>query len=255
MNGRPGVILPNEFAGSNPGEVRTPVLELRGLKKSFGLKPILRGVDLVLPRGECMALLGANGTGKTTLLRILAGLARPDAGRVSIEGLDSTQDAQQTRRLVGFVAHQPYLYEELTALENLLFFARMYTVAHAQERARDLLRRVGLERRLHERVSTFSRGQLQRLSWARAQLHAPRLLLLDEAETGLDQEGHELIGALLSEHTAGGGSTLFTTHQLERALALSDKIVLLAGGRVGYQAETKDLSLSALQQIYRGATR
>ncbi|MBV8822037.1 MAG: ATP-binding cassette domain-containing protein [Ktedonobacteraceae bacterium] len=107
-----------------------PVLQITGLKKNYGLKPVLRGIDLVLQPGECMVLLGANGTGKTTLLRMLAGLSKPSAGRACINGLDVVRDAQQVRHLVGFVAHQPYLYEELTALENLLFFGRMYGAEH-----------------------------------------------------------------------------------------------------------------------------
>ena len=207
-------------------------LEIKQLKKSYGLKPVLRNVNLVVQRGERMALLGANGAGKTTLLRILAGLTRPNAGTACIAGLDCVRDAQHVRALVGFVAHQPYLYEELTAWENLLFFARMYSVTHAEERARKLLQQVGLARRMHERVATFSRGQVQRLSWARALLHAPRLLLLDEPETGLDTEGTELIEALWTEHTAQGGTTLFTTHQQERALALSDCVVMLKDGKI-----------------------
>src|SRR6185312_13602298 len=200
--------------------------------------------------GESMALLGANGVGKTTLLRILAGLAKPSAGTVSIEGLDSIQDAQQIRRLVGFVAHQPNVYEELTALENLLFFGRMYGVEHTQERARHLLERVCLEKRCHERVSTFSRGQMQRLAWIRALLHSPRLLLLDEADAGLDQEGDKLVETFLAEQTAQGGSVLFTTHQFERALRLSDRIVIIAKGSVVYQGETKLLGLEGIQQAY-----
>src|SRR5205823_3634522 len=140
-------------------------------KKNYGLKPVLRGVQLTLPCGQRLALLGANGAGKTTLLRILAGLAKPDAGIVSVFGLDCRDDVQQTRPLVGLVAHQPYLYEELTALENLLFFARMYNVKHAQERARDLLHRVGVDKRVHDRKKTLSRGLVQRVAWARALLH------------------------------------------------------------------------------------
>src|SRR2546421_6142422 len=152
-----------------------PYLEITALKKSYGLKPVLRNVNLVVRRGERMALVGANGAGKTTLLRILAGLTRPDAGTACIDGQDCVQDAQHARALVGFVAHQPYLYEELTAWENLLFFARMYSVTHPKERASKLLQQVGLARRMHEHVATFSRGQVQRLSWARALLHRPRL--------------------------------------------------------------------------------
>ncbi len=228
-------------------------LEIQGLKKSFGFKPILRGIDLELYRGQCMALMGANGTGKTTFLRILAGLTKPSAGKVRVNGLDIVQDAQQVRRLVGFVAHQPYLYEELTVLENLLFFGKMYTVIDVQQRAIHLLHRVGLEKKARERVTTLSRGQVQRLSLARALLHTPQLLLLDEPDTGLDQEGHELIEAVLAEHIAKGGPALFTTHQPERALKLGDSIVLLQAGRVAFQQRTAGLALGSLQLSYAEA--
>ncbi len=193
-------------------------MNIIGLKKTYDLKPILRGIDLSIQQGERIAILGSNGTGKTTLLRILAGLTKPSAGTITIEDFDIVRDAQAVRQRVGFVAHQPYLYEELTALENLLFFGRMYNVENAQERAMTLIQRVGLEKRMRERISTFSRGQVQRLAWARALLHTPHLLLLDEPDTGLDQEGQTLIDALLQEHMGQNGTTLFTTHQLERAL-------------------------------------
>lgn len=198
-----------------------------------------------------MALLGANGTGKTTLLRILAGLIKPSAGTVSVLGLDITREAQQIRRCIGFVGHQSYLYEELTVLENLLFFARMYTIPHAQERARDLVRRIGLERRAHERVGTLSRGQLQRVALSRALLHAPHLLLLDEPDTGLDREAIELIDALLAEHITLGGSILFTTHLLERVLQQSDQIVMLSSGRVVYNRGTAGIDYNEIQRIYQ----
>jgi heme ABC exporter ATP-binding subunit CcmA len=212
--------------------VNRPFLEIAGLKKSFGPKPVLRGIDFSLCAGERMALMGANGSGKTTLLRILVGLTRPSGGTASIDGLDIVRDVQQVRHLVGFVAHQPYLYDELTALENLLFFAKMYTVKDAQQRAWQLLQEVGLEKRARERVGVLSRGQVQRLSLARALLHSPRLLLLDEPDSGLDQQGYELIESLITEHTNQGGTVLFTTHQLERARQLSDSIALLERGRI-----------------------
>ena len=233
----------------------TSMVQITNLKKNFTLKPILRGINLEIHQGERIALLGANGTGKTTLLRILAGLTQPGKGTISICGLDSTRDMHQIRRLIGFVAHQPYLYEELTALENLLFFARMYTIEHGSERARALLQRVGLERRMNERVSTFSRGLVQRLAWARALLHAPRVLLLDEPDTGMDQQGHELIDTLLNEHTLQGGCTLFTTHQLERALSIRDRIIILVAGRIVFQRSTETLDLETLQRIYQEATQ
>jgi heme exporter protein A len=225
-------------------------LEVQGLKKSFGFKPILRGVNLDVSAGERVALLGANGAGKTTLLRILAALSSPTAGTVCLNGLDSERDAQKIRRLVGFVAHTPYLYDELTGLENLLFFGKMYSVKDAKERTRQLLQRVGMEKRANERVHTLSRGQVQRLSLARALLHSPQLLLLDEPDTGLDQEGNELLAGILSEHVEQGGAVLFTTHQLERALALSDTVLILSGGRIVSRQATNELALDTMRQHY-----
>ena len=210
----------------------TPCLTVKGLKKSFSFKPVLRGIDLVLNRGQRMALLGANGTGKTTLLRILAALTTPDAGSICIDGLDIVQHAQHIRRLIGFVGHQPYLYDELTAMENLLFFGRMYTVKQTRQRANELLYKVGLEKRAQERVGALSRGQVQRLALARALLHSPRLLLLDEPDTGLDEQGNELLEALLHEHAEQDGAVLFSTHQREHALTLADTIVTLERGHI-----------------------
>jgi heme ABC exporter ATP-binding subunit CcmA len=230
-------------------------LEVKGLKKTYNLKPILRGIDIVLDQGKCMALLGANGAGKTTLLRILACLTKPVTGSVSIGGLDIGQDVQQVRLLVGFVGHQPNLYDELTIIENLLFFGRMYSVKKAPDRAATLLQQVGLARRSNERVGTLSRGQLQRLSLARALLHSPRLLLLDEPDTGLDDEGIELLEALLREHAAQGGTTLFSTHNFERAEKFSDQICMLSGGRVVYQQATTGLEAGSVRLAYQEALR
>jgi heme ABC exporter ATP-binding subunit CcmA len=224
----------------------TPYLDILGLKKSFGLKPVLRGVDVQINAGERTALLGANGAGKTTLLRILAGLVRPAAGQITIDGLDLIQQTREIRRKVGFVAHQPYLYDELTALENLLFFARMYAVEQPQTRAEHLLLRVGLHKKARERASLLSRGQLQR---------KPRLLLLDEPETGLDQEGLEVLSKLLQEHYEQGGTILFTTHDLEIALQYSDQIIMLHNGRVAYQQATTGLEKESIRQAYREVVR
>ena len=225
-------------------------LEVTGLKKSYGLKPALRGIDLRVEQGQRMALLGANGAGKTTLLRILAGLAKPAAGTARIGGLDLQRDAQAVRSLVGFVAHQPYLYEELTALENLVFFARMYAVKQSKERAATLLEGVGLAKHTNERASALSRGQLQRLALARALLHEPRLLLLDEPDTGLDEEGIALLEILLREHSEGGGTLLLTTHSLERALQWSDRVGLLSNGRMIYSHESHGLAAQSMRAIY-----
>lgn len=233
----------------------SPYLELSNVQKHFDLRPVLRGVDLTLNAGERLALLGANGAGKTTLLRLLAGLTRPGGGRITIGGLDLYERTREAQRLVGFVAHQPYLYDELSARENLLFFARMYRLERPAERAETLLLRVGLARRGRERAGSFSRGQLQRLALARALLHAPALLLLDEPETGLDQEGLALLADLLHEHRARGGTLLFTTHDLESAPERSDRVALLSRGRIVYQRESSGLSQGGIGQVYREVVR
>lgn len=233
----------------------TPYLEIRNLRKSFGLKPVLRGIELSIGTGERLALLGANGAGKTTLLRILAGLTRPGGGTITLDGLDLARQMHMVRRKIGFVAHQPYLYEGLTALENLLFFARMYDVEQPQMRATLLLQRVGLSKKARERASSLSRGQLQRLTLARALLHSPQLLLLDEPDTGLDQEGLGLLAELLQEHHAHGGTILFTTHDLAAAAQRSDRVVVLNRGRVAYQRETDSLEVEHIHQVYQEAVR
>jgi heme ABC exporter ATP-binding subunit CcmA len=231
--------------------VSTPYLELRGVKKNFGLKPVLRGIDLTLCAGERLALLGANGAGKTTLLRILAGLTHPAAGHITLDGHDLVLQTREMRHKIGFVAHQPYLYDDLTALENLLFFARMYAIEQPHKRASVLLERVGLGKKVRERASSLSRGQLQRLALARALLHAPQLLLLDEADTGLDEEGRGLLADLLHEHHEQGGTLLFTTHDLESAVQRSDQLVMLNHGRVGYAQNTVNLEAENIRQIYQ----
>jgi heme exporter protein A len=233
--------------------VSHPYLEITKLKKSYGLKPVLRGIDLAVERGQRVALLGANGAGKTTLLRILAGLAEPDAGQVCIDGRNILDDALQARRAVGFVTHQPYLYDDLTVMENLLFFGRMYGVKQRSERARVLLERVGLLKRAGDRASALSRGLLQRLALARALLHAPRLLLLDEPDTGLDEEGIALLETILNEQVQDGGAVLFTTHRFEHAVRWSDHTGFLRGGRVAYFGETRALEASGARQAYQEA--
>jgi heme exporter protein A len=259
MSGRFGVeeVRPAMPVDDTSPTATTQILavEVQGLKKSYGLKPILRGIDFALQQGQRMVLLGANGAGKTTILRILAGLSRPSAGTIHVTGIDLLRNAQRVRQHVGLVAHQPYLYEELTVIENLLFFARLYAVERAHERVRELVERLGLEKRGRERAGSLSRGQVQRLAWARALVHDPHLLLLDEPDTGLDQEGQRLINDLLAEHRTRGGSVIFTTHQLEQALTLSDSIVMLRHGRIAYRQDSAALTLQELQEAYGEAVR
>src|SRR5258708_3593369 len=168
------------------------MIETRSLKKSFGLRPVLRGVDLEVAPGECLALMGPNGAGKTTLLRILATLSKPSAGAVIVAGLPLPAAAGQVRRRLGVVAHQTLLYSDLTAEENLQFYARLYGLADARPRIAAVLEQVGLAHRRHDLVRTFSRGMQQRLAIARALLHDPEVLMFDEPDTGLHPQAADM---------------------------------------------------------------
>ncbi|MGC8825601.1 MAG: heme ABC exporter ATP-binding protein CcmA, partial [Anaerolineae bacterium] len=175
-----------------------PAVEARGISKAFGRYRVLRGVDLRIEQGEFLALLGPNGAGKTTFLRILATLSRPTEGRAWINGQPLDGDTRRVRQQIGLVSHQTFLYGDLTAEENLRFYGRLYRVPALEDRIAELLERVGLYERRHDPVRTFSRGMQQRLSIARAVLHDPPVLLLDEPDTGLDQQAARMLRELLS---------------------------------------------------------
>lgn len=202
------------------------------ITKRFGNRPVLRAIDLQIEAGEQVVLFGSNGAGKTTFLRILATLSRPTKGTLAIDGLAVDRDAQSARRRIGVVAHQPYLYDDLTAEENLRFFAKMYDVADQSERIDEVLELVGLSGRRYDRVRTFSRGMQQRLALARAIVHRPALLLFDEPDTGLDRAGIGVLERILMEQAVAGGSVLMTTHDLEFGLRAVDRVLLLDGGRL-----------------------
>ncbi len=233
-----------------------PVIQVRGLVKTFGLYPVLRGLDLDVGRGEFVTLLGPNGSGKTTLLRILSGLARPTAGTVRVGGWELPAEATFVRARLGVVSHLPLLYDTLTAEENLLFFARLYNVPpqERRERVAAMLKRVGLHHRARDVVQTFSRGMQQRLAIARAILHDPAVLLLDEPYTGLDQDAAALLDRLLREVAVAGRTVLMTTHDLQRGHALADRVMILSRGKIAHSARTDALAAADLPALYADVT-
>lgn len=221
-----------------------------GLTKTYELRPVLRSVSFSLQTGKTLALLGANGAGKTTLLRILATLAKPSSGQVTVLGRDVAHDAASLRHLIGYVGHQPHVYDDLTVRENLLFFARMYGLRDGSKRADTLVQRVGLRAKANERVRTLSRGQTQRLAIARGVLHEPRLLLLDEPDTGLDDEASALLDELIAERSAHHLTTLLTTHNIPHGLEHSADCLVLAGGRVAYNGPSRELNAADVRALY-----
>jgi heme exporter protein A len=229
------------------------VIQARSLRKSFGLRPVLRGVDLEVAPGECLALIGPNGAGKTTLLRILATLSKPTAGLVRVAGLPLPAAAGEVRRRLGVVAHHPLLYSDLTAEENLKFYARLYALTGVPARITAVLEQVGLAARRHDLVRTFSRGMQQRLAIARALLHEPEVLMFDEPYTGLDPQAAEMLDQVLVQARRGGRTTLLTTHDLSRALALADRVAILARGVIVFSAACRDLDPRAFAETYAAA--
>ncbi len=224
--------------------------------KTFGLLPALRQLDLTIQRGEFVALLGPNGSGKSTLLRLLAGLSKPTSGAITIGGWSLPDEAAAVRAQIGMVSHRVLLYENLSAHENLAFFARLYNLPTAglETRIAGLLQQVGLSRRAHDLVRTFSHGMQQRLSIARALLHDPDILLLDEPHTGLDQDASNTLDELLRRAHADGRTILMSTHELGRAAALAGRVVILSRGVIGHDVPTAGLDGLELAALYTEVT-
>ncbi len=231
------------------------MIQTNSLRKTFGPRPVLRGVDLEVAAGECLALMGPNGAGKTTLLRIRATLSKPTAGQVRVAGLPLPAAAGDVRRRLGVVAHHPLLYTDLTAQENLEFYARFYGLTGGGPRISAVLEQVGLARRRHDLVRTFSRGMQQRLAIGRALLHDPEVLMLDEPYTGLDPHAAEMLDDVLRSARAAGRTVLLTTHDLARALALGDRVAILARGVIAFAARCRDLDPGAFAAAYADAVQ
>lgn len=225
-------------------------IEVRALWKTFGSTEALRGVNLTVGRGERMAIVGPNGSGKSTLVKVLATLLRPSAGTVRLASLDVRGQALDVRRLIGVVCHQTFLYGELTALENLEFYGRLYGLPYPGDRVRQLLRWVGLETHANVPGRDLSRGMQQRLALARALLHEPPILLLDEPDTGLDQRWSAFLVDLLAEVARQGRTVLLTTLDLERTLDLADRLAVLNVGRVVFAAKRDDLDVGSFKEAY-----
>ena len=205
------------------------MLRVTAVRKAFGLRPVLRDASLSVERGEVVALTGDNGSGKTTLLRIVATLLRPDAGEVALDGFDAAADPHEVRARLGYLGHDPALYPELTGRENLRLWARLHRLPAPSAAAEAGLAQAGLEGVADDRAAVYSHGMLRRLALARALLHAPTLLLLDEPFSGLDARGTAALEAVLAAARENGRAVLYATHTRDAAAA-ADRAVHLAGG-------------------------
>jgi heme exporter protein A len=230
-------------------------IEVEKLTKSFGHQVALRGVDLGVAEGEFLALFGPNGAGKTTLMRIVASLTRPTGGTVRVRGEDLGKAATSLRRHIGLISHNPLLYGDLTPDENLRFFSRMYDLPDSTARIDAVLEQVGLAARRRDAVRTFSRGMVQRLAIARAILHDPSIMLLDEPYTGLDLQAADMLRSVLQELAASNRTVILTTHNLEQGLEMCDHAAILNRGRVAWQGSRTGIDLASMKEIYRDVTR
>lgn len=231
------------------------IIQVRKVVKTFGSQTALRGVDLSVGEGQFLALFGPNGAGKTTLMRIVASLTRPTSGSIYVQGQDLAKVATAVRRHIGIISHNPLLYGDLTPLENLHFFARMYDLESPDGRIEEILRQVGLIGRQRDPVRTFSRGMIQRLAIARAILHNPAIMLLDEPYTGLDLQAADMLRGILEEFAASNRTVILTTHNLEQGLEMCDQAAILNRGRVAWYGKKAGINLAGMKEIYREVTR
>jgi heme exporter protein A len=229
------------------------VITVRNLVKRFGYKTVLGGMDFHVRQGEFVALLGPNGAGKTTFLRILASLARPSLGEVSVAGYRLPGEAAAVRARLGVVSHLPLLYGDLTAEENLRFYARMYNLTRPEARIVEVLQLVGLDQRRRDLVRTFSRGMQQRLAIGRAVLHDPDVMLFDEPYTGLDQDASLMLDQVLRSVAASGRTVVMTSHDLARAEELATRFDILSRGVIAASATRRELGRRNLLTFYKQA--
>ncbi|MBI4295212.1 MAG: heme ABC exporter ATP-binding protein CcmA [Chloroflexi bacterium] len=230
------------------------VVEVERLIKYYGSKPVLTGLELKVAAGDFVTIFGSNGAGKTTLIKILSTIMKASSGKVTIAGLDIRHQAARVRQRIGLVSHDLFLYENLTAYENLKFYGMMYNVPDLEQCIRTVIAQVGMEARLHDRVCTLSHGMRRRISIARAVLHKPDILLLDEPESGLDQQSSQMLADLLCSLVQGQCTVIMTTHNLERGLRLGTRAAILARGKIVRQESQPLPDVESFATIYRQHT-
>lgn len=228
-------------------------LEIRAqaISKLYGDFPALQNIDLDVGPGDFVALLGRNGAGKTTLLKLMALLTRPTFGKLTFDNRNPDDDPMALRQRMGLLGHNTFLYDELTAEENLLFYASLYDVPEPKQACRQTLESVGLAPFGKELVRNFSRGMRQRLAIGRVFLHQPGLFLLDEPFTGLDDRAVALLESLLREAHEQGKTIVLCTHQLELGLKLARRLLILERGKVAYLGPNQPEHIPEMEELYR----
>lgn len=231
-------------------ETNALALEVRDLTRAFGVRKALDGVSFDLTARSFLSVFGPNGAGKTTLVKVLTSLLAPTSGSAKVLGLDVVSDAVEMRHRIGLISHNPLLYPDLTAEENLLFFAEMYGIDNAHARVDELLTAVELDHRRLDLTRTFSRGMLQRLSIARALLHRPEVIFLDEPYSGLDPHAMDILDGLISAIRADH-TFVMISHDLDKGLELCSHALILAKGRVVMFEPREEIDETVFRATYR----
>lgn len=225
-------------------------IETKKLTKVFGDRKALDKVSIEVPEGAFLSIFGPNGAGKTTLVRTLATLSRATSGTALVAGFNTKEEPDKVREHIGLISHNPMLYPDLTAMENLMFTAQLYGVVNAEERVRELLRAVELDHRRFDVVRTFSRGMTQRLSIARALMNDPDVVFLDEPYAGLDPHAVEIFDGLI-EQLRDGRTFIMVSHDLQKGFDVCTHALVLARGRVVSYAPKEDIDFEQFRQLYR----
>lgn len=226
------------------------IVEVKSVTKAFGMRKALDDVTFSLPEGAFLSVFGPNGAGKTTLLRVLSTLVRPNAGQVLICGADAKEDPDKIRERIGMISHASMLYPDLTAEENLLLYAELYGVSNPQARVRELLDAVGLSHRRLDAVRTFSRGMVQRVSIARALVHDPQVVLLDEPYSGLDPHAVEIFDQLIAS-VRGNRTFVMVSHDLQKGYEMCTHVLMMARGRMVVFIEKDETEYADFARLYR----
>ena len=226
-------------------------IEVSGLTKSFGRIPALRNLEISVPWGTVLTVLGMNGSGKSTLIKILATIAKPDQGTIKVAGLNPSGSGKSIRRNVGLVTHAPLLYPELTGRENLRLFTRLFGLYDYDGSINEVSIKMGLSSQLDQKVSSLSHGMRKRMDIARAMLHKPLILLLDEPESGLDPQALELLSSIVEDSVKSNCTVVMTTHNLGWASSLATHIAVLSRGTIVHHSLGSPQESSKLDSIYK----
>lgn len=230
-------------------------IEIQGLNKKFGRISILHNLNLKVEWGQVLTILGPNGSGKTTLIKILSTLSQADSGRILISGRNIMKDGKNIRRILGVVSHNNFLYDSLSVHENLRFYGRIFNLSQLEYRIEEVTKLMGVSQQLNQRVGTLSHGTRKRIDIARAILHKPSIILMDEPESGLDQEALTMLENIMNETVDPVRTIIKTTHNLERGLIVGHQVAILSKGKVTYHNSINKTDISAIKDTYLKHTK